>query len=85
MRLFMANRSIKRLVEILYDVLVKIDKFILLDDFIILDSKVDVDVAIILGRLFLATDKIFVDVERGDLKFRVNEEEVMFNICKAIK
>ncbi|XP_016580436.1 uncharacterized protein LOC107878050 [Capsicum annuum] len=49
MRLVMVDRSVKRLVGILYDVLVKLSNFIFLEDFIILDCKVDVKVPIILG------------------------------------
>lgn len=81
----MADRSIKRPVGILYDVSVKVDKFLLPYDFVILDNEVDVNVPIILGRPFLATVRALVDVERRDLWFRVNEEEVLFNFCKTMK
>ena len=64
MRLMMANRSIKRPVGILCDVLVKVDTFIFLVDFVILDCEVDFKVPIILGRPFLATGRALVDVER---------------------
>ncbi|XP_049356739.1 uncharacterized protein LOC125821364 [Solanum verrucosum] len=45
----------------------------------------DVLVPIILGRPFLATERALVDVERGELKFRLNTDEVRFNICRSIK
>lgn len=83
--LLMANRSIKRLVGILYDVLMKVDKFILPANFVILYYEVDVDVPIILGRLFLATRRVVVDVERRDLRFRANEDELVFNFCGTLK
>ncbi|XP_015169021.1 uncharacterized protein [Solanum tuberosum] len=38
-----------------------------------------------LGRPFLATERALVDVESGELKFRVNDEEVTFNACKSMK
>ena len=82
MRLLIADRTIKRPVGILYDVLVKVDHFIFPADFVILDCEVDVEVPIILGRPFLATGKALVDVECGELKFRVNNEEVTFNVCQ---
>ncbi|XP_049359190.1 uncharacterized protein LOC125823862 [Solanum verrucosum] len=44
-----------------------------------------VKVLIILRRPFLATGKALVDVESGELKFRVNGVEVTFNICKSMK
>ncbi|XP_049406213.1 uncharacterized protein LOC125869831 [Solanum stenotomum] len=85
MRLMMADRSVKRPVGVLCDVLVKVDTFILLVDFAILDCEVDFEVPIILGRPFLATGRALVDVERGELKFTLNKEEVKFNICRSMK
>jgi len=55
---------------------VNVDKFILLADFVILDCEIDAEVPIILGRTFLATERALVNVESGELKFRVNNEEV---------
>ncbi|XP_049348123.1 uncharacterized protein LOC125812677 [Solanum verrucosum] len=57
MRLFMVDRSIKHPVEILYDILVKVDQFIFSADFVILDCEIDVDIPIILERPFLATGR----------------------------
>ncbi|XP_015162333.1 uncharacterized protein [Solanum tuberosum] len=54
-RLMMADRSMKRPVGILCDVLIKVDTFIFLAYFVILDYEVDFEVPIILGRPFLAT------------------------------
>ncbi|XP_059307004.1 uncharacterized protein LOC132058557 [Lycium ferocissimum] len=85
MRLLMADRTVKRPVGILYDVLVRVDRFIFPADFVILDCEVDFKVPIILGRPFLSTGHALVDVERGDLKFRMNDEEVTFHICKSMK
>ncbi|XP_015162466.1 uncharacterized protein [Solanum tuberosum] len=55
MRLMMADRSRKRPVGILCDVLVKVDTFIFQADFVIFDCEVDFEVPIILGRPFIAT------------------------------
>ncbi|XP_049363262.1 uncharacterized protein LOC125827979 [Solanum verrucosum] len=85
MRLLMADQLIKHPVGILYDILVKVDRFIFLADFVILDCDIDVKVPIILGRPFIATGRALVNVESGKLKFRVNNDEVTFNICKSIK
>ncbi|XP_059288800.1 uncharacterized protein LOC132042207 [Lycium ferocissimum] len=74
MRLLIVDRTVKKPVGILYDVLVRVDRFIFPADFVILDCEVDFEVPIILGRPFLATVHAFVDVERGDLKFRMNDE-----------
>lgn len=53
----MTNQSIKRPARILHDDLVKVGKFKLPADLMILDYEVDVDVPIILGKLFLATKR----------------------------
>ncbi|XP_060210808.1 uncharacterized protein LOC132637788 [Lycium barbarum] len=85
MRLLMADRTVTRPVGILYDVLMRVDRFIFSADFVILDCEVDFEVPIILGRPFLATGRALVDVESGDLKFRMSDEEVTFHICKSMK
>ena len=41
MRLLMADRTVKRPIGILHDVLVKVESFIFLADFLILDCEVD--------------------------------------------
>ncbi|XP_049345493.1 uncharacterized protein LOC125810019 [Solanum verrucosum] len=48
-------------------------------------TKIDAEIPIILGRPFLATKRALVDVQNGELKFRVNEYEVSFNVCKSMK
>ena len=65
--------------------LVKVESFIFPADFVILDCEVDFEVPIILGRPFLATGRALVDMEKGQMKFRLNNEEATFNICRSIK
>ncbi|XP_047257616.1 uncharacterized protein LOC107849168 [Capsicum annuum] len=74
-RLLKADRSIKRPVGILFNVLVKVEKFILPEDFVVLDFEMDKEVPIILVRPFLSTRRAIVDLEKGDMKFRVQEDE----------
>nr|XP_016495508.1 PREDICTED: uncharacterized protein LOC107814583 [Nicotiana tabacum] len=69
MRLQMADRSIKRLVGIIDDVLVKVGKFLLPADFVILDCAVDKEIPIILGRPFLATGRALMYSQRNEIKF----------------
>ncbi|XP_019225705.1 PREDICTED: uncharacterized protein LOC109207268 [Nicotiana attenuata] len=57
MRLQMVDRSIKRPVGIVDDVLVKVGMFLLPASFVILDCAVDKEIPIILGRPFLAIGK----------------------------
>ena len=58
MRLRMADRTVKRPIGILHDVLVKVELFIFLKDFVILDCEVDFEVPIILQRSLLATGSL---------------------------
>ncbi|PHT24754.1 hypothetical protein CQW23_35573 [Capsicum baccatum] len=85
MRLVMADKSVKRPVGILNDVLVKVSSFIFPADFVILDCKEDSEVPIILGRPFLATGSVLIDMKDNELLFRINGEVVRFDICKAMK
>ncbi|XP_059310180.1 uncharacterized protein LOC132061362 [Lycium ferocissimum] len=64
MRLQMVDRSIKRQVGMVDDVLVWVDKFMLPTDFVILDCAVDQDIPIILGRPFLATGRALMDLKK---------------------
>ena len=85
MRLLMADRIVKRPIGILHDVLVKVESFIFPADFVILDCEVDFEVPIILGRLFLATGIAVVDMEKGQMKFQLNNEEATFNVCRTMR
>ncbi|XP_062085919.1 uncharacterized protein LOC133792026 [Humulus lupulus] len=80
----LADRSVKHPRGIIKDVLVKVDKFIFPADFIVLDMEEDENVPIIFGRTFLATGQALIDVQKGELKMRVQGEEVVFNVLKAM-
>ena len=50
-----------------------------------LDFEADKEVLIILSRPFLDTGKTLIDVQKGELTIRVNDQQVTFNILDAIK
>nr|XP_016440956.1 PREDICTED: uncharacterized protein LOC107766661 [Nicotiana tabacum] len=81
----MADHSIKRLLGIVDDVLLKVGKFILPADFFILNCAIYKEIPIILGRPFLATGRELMESERSEIKFWVNEEEVTFQTSKGMK
>ncbi|XP_070009587.1 uncharacterized protein [Nicotiana sylvestris] len=85
MKLQMEDRTMKRPLGIIEDVLVRVGKSIFPADFVILDCKVDYKVPIIFGRPFLATGKALVDVKAGELTFWVDDEKVVFHVCKSIR
>ncbi|KAI3465800.1 hypothetical protein Pfo_022463 [Paulownia fortunei] len=71
------DKALCDLGAIVEDVLVKVDKFIFPADFVVLDMEEDQEIPLILGRPFLATGRALIDVQRGELTLRVNEDEVM--------
>ena len=79
------DRSLTHPRGIIEDVLLKVDKFIFPADFIILDMQEDKEVPIILGQPFLATRRAMIDVQKGELRLRIQEEEVTLNVFNAIK
>ena len=81
----LANQLLTHPHGIIEEVLVKVDKFIFPADLIILDMQEDKEVPIILGRPSLAMRKAMIDVQKGELRLRVQEEEVTFNVFNAIK
>ena len=56
------DRSIKYSRGVIEDVLMKVDKLYLLANFIMLDMEEGWEVSIILGRYFLVTGNILIDV-----------------------
>ena len=81
----LADRSLKHLRGVIEDVLVKVDKFIFLADFIVLDMEEDKKIPIILGRPFLETGRAMIDVQKGELKLRLHDDEVRFNVFNAVR
>ncbi|XP_047257643.1 uncharacterized protein LOC124889704 [Capsicum annuum] len=84
-QLVMADRSAKHSMGILYDVILKVDSFIFVVDFVILDCELDFEVPIILGRPFLTTKSMLIDLWDKKLLFRLNEEGVHFDVSQSMR
>lgn len=80
MRFLMADRTMKRPIGVLHNVLAKVESFIFPANFIFIDYEVYFEVPIIIGRPFLATGCALVEMEKGQMKFKLNNEEVTFDI-----
>ncbi|GJX07375.1 hypothetical protein Tco_0195307 [Tanacetum coccineum] len=74
----LADRIIKRPKVISENVLVGIDKFVLPLDFIILDMPGDIKVPLILGRPFLSTAHVKIDVFKRKITLRVGDDKIIF-------
>nr|GEW89104.1 zf-CCHC domain-containing protein/DUF4219 domain-containing protein/UBN2 domain-containing protein [Tanacetum cinerariifolium] len=85
MSIQLADRSIKYPIGICKNLLVKISKFIFSVDFVVLEIDIDELVTIILGRPFLATARVVIDVHEGKLSLRVESKTVIFKIRKSMK
>nr|XP_016504489.1 PREDICTED: uncharacterized protein LOC107822455 [Nicotiana tabacum] len=85
MLLQLADRTAKRPTGIFDDVLVQVGKFVFPVDFVILYCHVDEEIPFILGRPFLATGRALIDCETGELKMRLNDEEVIFNVQQSMR
>ncbi|XP_009628900.2 uncharacterized protein [Nicotiana tomentosiformis] len=85
MLLQLADRTVKRPTGILDDVLVQVGKFVFPADFVILDCQVDEEIPIILGRPLLDTGRALIDCETGELKMRLNNEEIIFNVQQSMR
>jgi hypothetical protein len=84
----LADRSVKRPRGILENVLVKVDKFIVLVDFIVLDmeeSPMSSSLPIILGRSFMSTVDTNISVKKGIINMKVNGENVEFKVFDTMK
>ncbi|XP_060968275.1 uncharacterized protein LOC133035863 [Cannabis sativa] len=81
----LADRSMAHPEGKIEDVLVQVDKFIFPVDFIILDYEEDREVPIILGRPFLATGRTLIDVEKGELTMRAQDEQATFKVFHPMR
>nr|GMD68479.1 uncharacterized protein LOC109176714 [Ipomoea batatas] len=65
------------------DMLVRVKGFIIPVDFVVLDvGKDDLDVSLILGRMFLATYRAITNIGTGKLTLRIDDEEAKFDMTK---
>ncbi|KAM6544070.1 hypothetical protein CsatB_008517 [Cannabis sativa] len=81
----LADRSMAHPEGKIEDVLVQVDKFIFPADFIILDYEEDREVPIILGRPFLATGRTLIDVEKGELTMRAQDQQATFKVFHPMR
>ncbi|GJV76354.1 hypothetical protein Tco_1507938 [Tanacetum coccineum] len=81
----LANKSTQYPRGIAENIIVKIDKFIFPVDFVVLDMKEDHKIPIILGRPFLATAHVMIDVFNKKISFEMGNETITFDIEKSMK
>ncbi|RDY08458.1 Retrovirus-related Pol polyprotein from transposon 17.6, partial [Mucuna pruriens] len=88
MTIQLANRSVIQPLGVLEDVLVQVDELIFPTDFYVLDMEDETlgkGSTLILGRSFLMTAKIKIDVHARTLSMEFGDTLVQFNIFEAMK
>ncbi|XP_019429401.1 PREDICTED: uncharacterized protein LOC109337004 [Lupinus angustifolius] len=80
----LADRSIKYHEGVAEDVLVKVDKFLIPVNFAVIDITEDTEIPLILGRPFIRTSKMGIDMENGKSLVRVADDEIEFDIFHAM-
>ncbi|KAM2593901.1 hypothetical protein EV2_044868 [Malus domestica] len=84
----LANRSVKYPRGIVEDILVQVDKLILLADFVVLDMEEapihDHELPILLGTHFMVTAKAIIDVQNGLLTMTVIGKTVQFKVFESL-
>ena len=81
----MDDRTMAQPEGILEDVLVKVGKFIFPLDFVIMKMEEDAQLPLLLGRPFLAIVVALIDVQKGEVTLRVENEAVHFNINRSLE
>ncbi|XP_010666425.1 uncharacterized protein LOC104883579 [Beta vulgaris subsp. vulgaris] len=81
----MADRSVKYPLGILKDVPVRVGKFYIHVDFGVLDMEEDSQIPIILGRPFLCTSGVVIDVKSSSLSLSVGDDTVTFKLTNDIQ
>ena len=85
MCLSMVDKYIKYPLGDLENIPTKVGKFIIPVNFVVMDIKEDLEIPILLGRPFLVTTEVVIDMKNGKIKVEVNNEYIIFDVYKMIK
>ncbi|KAL4315591.1 hypothetical protein AHAS_Ahas15G0200400 [Arachis hypogaea] len=81
----LADGSIKYPSGVIEDMIVRVGPFAFPTDFVVLEIEEHKSATLILGRPFLATGRTLIDVQKGEVTLRVNEDEFKLNVVKAMQ
>ncbi|XP_050889422.1 uncharacterized protein LOC127094659 [Lathyrus oleraceus] len=81
----LADISVMYPICVLEDVPVSLGEYYVSVDFIIMDIDEDCQIPIVLGRPFLATVGVIIDVNKGKLTFEVGDEKIEYILAKLLK
>ncbi|MCQ7416326.1 retropepsin-like aspartic protease family protein, partial [Salmonella enterica] len=84
-KLQLADQSVVRPVGIVENVLIRVGRFFLPIDLYVMDMIENPSMPVILGRPFLATGRVIIDIERRELTIRVKNEKEIFKAVEDSK
>ena len=85
MCLSMANKSITYPLGILENVPTKVRKFVIPADFVVLEIEEDLEIPILFGRPFLMIAGEIIDMRKGKITLKVDNEHIEFDMFKIMK
>nr|GEZ85681.1 reverse transcriptase domain-containing protein [Tanacetum cinerariifolium] len=85
MTLELADRSVSKPIGIAKDVKVKVGMFYFPADFVVIDFEPDPRVPLILRRCFLKTGRALIDVHKGELTLRIQNEAITYNLDQTLR
>nr|GFB66096.1 hypothetical protein [Tanacetum cinerariifolium] len=85
MTLGLADRSVSKPIGIAKDVPFKVGVFHFPADFVVVDFELDPRVPLILGRCFLKTSRALIDVHKGELTLRIENEAITYNLDQTVR
>nr|GEU36213.1 reverse transcriptase domain-containing protein [Tanacetum cinerariifolium] len=83
MTLELADRSVSKPIGIAKDVSVKVGVFHFPADFVVVEFEPEPRVPLILGRCFLKTGRALIDVHKGELTLRIENEAITYNLYQT--
>nr|GFA48244.1 reverse transcriptase domain-containing protein [Tanacetum cinerariifolium] len=85
MTLELADRSVSKPIGIAKDVSFKVRVFHFPADFVVVDFEPDPRVPLILERCFLKTSRALIDVHKGELTLRIENEAITYNLDQTVR
>ncbi|XP_057730728.1 uncharacterized protein LOC130946064 [Arachis stenosperma] len=83
--LSLADGSVKLPSGVIEDMIVRVGPFDFPTAFVMLKMDEHKSATLILGKPFLAPGQTLIDIQKGEVTLRVNEDEFMLNIVKAMQ
>nr|GEX32939.1 reverse transcriptase domain-containing protein [Tanacetum cinerariifolium] len=81
----LVDRSVSKPIGIAKDVSFKVGVFHFPADFVVVDFEPDPRVSLILGRCFLKTSRALIDVHKGELTLRIENEAITYNLDQTVR